>query len=257
LVIARREEVKALPGRRNSAGLKQEEGSRRQERAERILDAASELIQRWGYNKTTIDDIAKQAGVAKGTIYLHWKTREDLFRALMNREEMLMAEDIRQRMASDPEGMTLHGMMKNAMLVTMKRPLMKAVVLRDTDMMGEWARNEYSTEAYQKRLEGYKTFIEFLRSQGAVRTDSSFRDMMYLLSILSIGMLVVDQWLPEELQLSDEEAVELLAKTVQRMLEPPTAPPEDAAREVSNVFKQYMDFVVNSTKEQSQKEMEL
>ncbi len=92
-----------MPGRRNSAGLQQEEGSRRQERAERILDAASELIQRWGYNKTTIDDIAKQAGVAKGTIYLHWKTREDLFRALMNREEMLMAEDIRQRMAATPK----------------------------------------------------------------------------------------------------------------------------------------------------------
>ena len=68
-------------------------------------------------------------------------------------------------------------------------------------------------------------------------------------------MLVVESWLPAELMLSDEEAVELLAQTVQRMLEPPTAPPEDAAREVSNVFKQYMDFVVNTTKEQSLKEI--
>ena len=42
-----------------------EEGSKREQRAERILDAAAELMLRWGYNNTTIDDIARLAGVAK------------------------------------------------------------------------------------------------------------------------------------------------------------------------------------------------
>ncbi|HEV2653667.1 MAG TPA: TetR family transcriptional regulator, partial [Ktedonobacteraceae bacterium] len=51
------------------------ERSKREQREERILDAAAELMVRWGYNKTTIDDIVRSAGVAKGTIYLHWKTR--------------------------------------------------------------------------------------------------------------------------------------------------------------------------------------
>ena len=55
------------------------ERTKREIRAERILDAALELLQRWGYRKTTIEDIAKQAGVAKGTVYLHWKTRDALF----------------------------------------------------------------------------------------------------------------------------------------------------------------------------------
>ena len=45
-------------------------------------DAATALILRWGYNKTTIDDIARQAGVGKGTVYLHWNTREELFATL-------------------------------------------------------------------------------------------------------------------------------------------------------------------------------
>ncbi|HRC77763.1 MAG TPA: helix-turn-helix domain-containing protein, partial [Kouleothrix sp.] len=78
--------------------------ARRHERAQRILDAAAALILRWGYNKTTIDDIARQAGVAKGTIYLHWNTREELFGALMLREKAALAADLRARTAADPAG---------------------------------------------------------------------------------------------------------------------------------------------------------
>ena len=116
----------------------------REQRAERILDAAAELMLRWGYNKTTIDDIVRLAGVPKGTIYLHWKTREELFLALMEREYTRLIRDTQQRIASDPDGGTMWGITKHAMLATMKRPLMKAVMLRDTDLMGEWLHKEYA-----------------------------------------------------------------------------------------------------------------
>jgi Bacterial regulatory proteins, tetR family len=39
----------------------------RQRREERILDAAAALLVRWGFRKTTIDDVAREAGVGKGT----------------------------------------------------------------------------------------------------------------------------------------------------------------------------------------------
>ena len=112
-----------------------EERSKREQRADRILDAAAELMLRWGYNKTTLDDIARYAGVAKGTIYLHWKTREDLFTTLMKREYNRLAQDFQQRIANDPEGGTIHGVTKHSVLATMKSPLMKAVFLRDTDLL--------------------------------------------------------------------------------------------------------------------------
>jgi AcrR family transcriptional regulator len=190
-----------VSNRRNGIGehRKKEEQSKRQERAQRILNAASELMQRWGYNKTTIDDIARQAGVAKGTIYLHWKTREDLFLALIRREELSLIDDIQRRIASDPEGPTLHGLMKHATLATMKSPLMKAVFLRNTDMIGELANKEYATEAYGERMAHYKTFLEFLRSHGLVRNDIGIREEMYLISALSTGVLLIDPWLPDEL----------------------------------------------------------
>jgi AcrR family transcriptional regulator len=46
------------------------------------LGAALELFGRYGYRRTSIDDIARQAGIAKGTVYLYVENKESLFRTL-------------------------------------------------------------------------------------------------------------------------------------------------------------------------------
>jgi len=43
-----------------------------------ILDAADRLLARYGYRKMTIDDVAREVGIGKGTIYLHFKSKEDV-----------------------------------------------------------------------------------------------------------------------------------------------------------------------------------
>ncbi len=146
-----------------AASTREPEVSRREVRAQRILDAASALILRWGYHKITLDDVSRQAGVAKGTMYLHWKTREELFAALVKREKVELAEDLKQRIERDPAGATLRGLLKHSALALMKRPLMKAVLLRDMDVIGKLAHREQSSAAYAERLMGFKTYLEFLR----------------------------------------------------------------------------------------------
>lgn len=47
-----------------------------------IFDAALELFGHYGYRRTSVDDIARQAGIAKGTIYLYVQNKEALFREL-------------------------------------------------------------------------------------------------------------------------------------------------------------------------------
>ena len=47
-----------------------------------ILAAALTLFGRYGYRRTSIDDIAREAGVAKGTLYLYVESKDALFRTL-------------------------------------------------------------------------------------------------------------------------------------------------------------------------------
>lgn len=45
---------------------------------ESILDATDRLLARFGYRKMTVEDIAAEAGIGKGTIYLHFSSKEEV-----------------------------------------------------------------------------------------------------------------------------------------------------------------------------------
>lgn len=43
-----------------------------------ILDATAKLLARFGYRKMTIDDLAKETGIGKGTVYLYFPSKEEI-----------------------------------------------------------------------------------------------------------------------------------------------------------------------------------
>ncbi|RKX69166.1 hypothetical protein DRP53_09040 [candidate division WOR-3 bacterium] len=51
-----------------------------------ILNAAEKVFMEMGYSRATMERIARKAGVAKGTVYLYFKNKEDLFISLMSRQ---------------------------------------------------------------------------------------------------------------------------------------------------------------------------
>lgn len=232
-----------------------EDDARRRERAERILDAASALILRWGYNKTTIDDVARQAGVAKGTIYLHWKTREDLFAALMKRERAALADDFQRRIAAEATGATLRGVLKHSALALMARPLLKAVLLRDLDVVGKLAHSQQSSAIYTERLAGFSAYLDVLRAHGLIRTDLSVRVQLYLVSAIFMGFFLVTPLMPDELRLTDDELADLIAETVHRTLETDGAA-LDATHAAARAFDAYMQRDIAVAHDQFRREVE-
>ena len=244
---------------RRSAREQTEERSKRAERAERILDAAAELIERWGYNKTTIDDIARHAGVAKGTIYLHWKTRDELFWALLAREDIRLTESLRQHIVNDPAGISLRTMIRHIVLDTLKSPLAKAMLLMDSTMLGDLARRDYSSPSFPERMQGFRVFLEYLQQQGATRSDIGIQEQIYMLGAVVMGFLMIDQWMPDDFVYSDEEIADMTAETIGRTLEPriaEQAPDTEKQQAIADSFSSYLDQAVEIRKRETQQEEE-
>lgn len=56
-----------------------------EERSMEILDTAERLFSTEGYSKTAMSDIASEIGVAKGTLYYHFKSKEEVMDAIILR----------------------------------------------------------------------------------------------------------------------------------------------------------------------------
>ncbi len=57
--------------------------ARHEDVRERIIEAAEQRLWHYGFKKTTMDEIASDAGVGKGTVYLHFQSKEDVALAIM------------------------------------------------------------------------------------------------------------------------------------------------------------------------------
>ncbi len=54
------------------------QGASREQVREAILDAVGRLLLKYGYRKMTVEDIAREAGIGKGSVYLHFPSKEEV-----------------------------------------------------------------------------------------------------------------------------------------------------------------------------------
>ena len=61
---------------------------------DQLIDAAAELFHRHGFNATGIDRILSEAGVAKMTLYNHFKSKDELILAALRRRDLTFREEL-------------------------------------------------------------------------------------------------------------------------------------------------------------------
>ncbi|HWH72835.1 MAG TPA: TetR family transcriptional regulator [Methylibium sp.] len=69
---------------------------------DRLLDAAELEFQRRGVSRTSLQEIARAAGVTRGAVYWHFSDKADLFNAMMNRVVLPLEQEIKR---SDEPGL--------------------------------------------------------------------------------------------------------------------------------------------------------
>ena len=66
-----------------------------------ILDATDRLLARFGYRKMTVEDIAAEAGIGKGSIYLHFSSKEEVVLSHIDRIVDRLRERLKEIARSD------------------------------------------------------------------------------------------------------------------------------------------------------------
>ncbi len=168
------------------------------ERQRQILDAAAAVIVRLGYDKTTMSDIADEAGLSRGTVYLHFKGKEELFVALVCREWMLYAQTWMEYVEADPRGATIGGYCRALFRAIDTRPLIASVMRRDRRVLGNYLRKKDNIFASFQTGALTRDFIQRLQAAGTIRPDVDAAVMSHIVDIVSWGQLTIGDLQPSE-----------------------------------------------------------
>jgi AcrR family transcriptional regulator len=193
--------------------------SRLDERAQRILAAATRLILHYGYDKTTMSDIAAAANVSKSTLYLYWQSKEELFRALLTRETLDVVDDWLQRVQADPQGGTLFGIYRHGFLALLAHPLMSALYTKESHVLGDYIRRR-DPAAHVRPYSLNRLLVQRLQAAGLIRADVRTEVINHVLTLISIGLFSIGELLPPEQAPPFEEVTNALAEMVQCALAP-------------------------------------
>ena len=76
-----------------------------EDKKERILTIAEQQFARFGFRKTTMDDIAKAVRMSKSTLYYYFKNKEDLLAEVMRKESRILRQKLHEalRNAETPQ----------------------------------------------------------------------------------------------------------------------------------------------------------
>src|SRR6266581_1912772 len=73
------------------------------DKPQQIIDAAIRVFARAGYYNSRVSDIAREAGIASGTIYLYFKTKDEILVTLFREKMAHWVANVRKRVALEPD----------------------------------------------------------------------------------------------------------------------------------------------------------
>ena len=187
----------------------------RERKRRQIVQAATELFVRQGYRKTTMSEVAAQAGVAKATIYLYAHTKADLMLQAIVEEKRHYLQVLRPVLESQaPPRQRLKSWLRAALVVSTQMPLVSRLIGGDREILAmlQDVDVEIQDRAARVQLEVVTEMLDL--AAGTHRwTGSELRDRArVLIGLLYSSGRFSDDWVRG--WLTTERFAELLAEIV-------------------------------------------
>jgi len=140
---------------------------------ENIISAATEVFSRYGFKKTSIEDIARALRMGKSSIYYYFKGKEEIFQAVVDREADLLRVKVKEILDSaQPVTEKLRTYVKMRMdLIKQLSNYME--ILKNDDLM-----NLELTEKFRKKYDDEEiTIVRQILEEGTNKGELKVKDL--------------------------------------------------------------------------------
>lgn len=196
-----------------------------------VLESAERLFVKNGFHGTTVDDIARDAGLTKGAVYFHFRDKRDVLLALLKRAEDRVLYPILNRLrstdapASERVVEYLHSW---ARIALEQRNTMFLPILMSFEFLGTDDPIEREVSGMYDRI--YATLSDVIRQgreSGELKDDGPVEAHVSVLVAMTDGMLL--EWLRRSGKVNGADVTRALRRIMLGGLLAPAAPPAKAA----------------------------
>lgn len=191
---------------------------RREETRQRLMEAAISVFAGAGFERATVDEIVRQAGFSKGAFYVHFESKDDLFRAML--EERISHQLETFRLGVDhslPVAHNLRTILGAVFGLVREDPLWAPLFL---EFGAHAARNDNVRRRLATMYERWRELIIDIlnasRDAGRIRKDIDLKFNAIMIIAAVEGSILQSHLAPDTVSL--EEIVEPLARTLTEWL---------------------------------------
>ncbi len=226
------------------------------EREKLIFDATERLLGKFGYDKTTVADIAKEAGISKGAIYLHFKSKDDLIERLLIHAMLGFSANWFGAIEADPQGGLIGNMYLNMLKVIDQTPLMAVIMRQDGAILGNYLKKKDNFFVKNQRQGMRHEFVAMMQAAGAIRQDLDPKVVAHIMDMISFGMVTIAEFVPTEQIPPTDEVIKGIADFMHRALTPEQgADSETGKRILRQLYAEAQkDFLAAQQADAAQKE---
>lgn len=175
---------------------------------EKILKVASRIFGKYGFQKTTIDEIARTAHKAKGSVYYYFTSKEDLFQAVVSREMDVLKQEL-MRVASEDEDSTT--IIKKYLLTRLK-VLSNAVNYHET-LKADFIETFEFLDEMRSEFDDFEVdLLSGILQRGVKEGTFTIRNVKKTAQVIILAMKAIEIpfFLQEKIHEYEETIVELL-----------------------------------------------
>jgi TetR/AcrR family fatty acid metabolism transcriptional regulator len=163
---------------------------------QRIMDAAIKVFAEQGFHKATISQVAREAGVADGTIYIYFKNKADILDNFFNNRTRQVFQRFRETVEQAPDAEAKLRNLMHRHLYEFQRDRDMAVVFQREALQARYVADKYIRDISKMYLDILGEIIEQGQQEGRIRKD--FQAGLVKRMILGTVNEVINTWVTAE-----------------------------------------------------------